>query len=191
VKLGNCRKLALSPIRGVWFRAIEPRHAATPLQTSQSVKNRSRFSPGPAAASPFEILYLAENPTTALFEVRAVLGLSTHPVVNPDRTKNAIVDVQVKLQSVADLTDPAQLKLLDVSIQELTGNWNSYLAGDAPTQRLGAALFATKRVEGFLATSAPASSNRNLIVFPRKLLKGSDLVFEDESPSGTIHRIVG
>jgi hypothetical protein len=56
---------------------------------------------------------------------------------------------------------------------------------------LGAALFASRNVEGFLTTSAAAPPNRTLIVFPQKLLKGSELVFDDQSPSGIIHRIIG
>lgn len=191
MKLANCKKLILSPVNNVWFRAIPPRRLATALQSSHTLDTKSRFSPGDAAETPYEVLYLAENQMAALYEVRALLGSPSRPVPNPSRTKYAILDIHVKLQSVADLTEPSQLKSLDISSQELTGNWELYEDEIAPTQRLGAALFATKNVEGFLATSAPASPNRNLIVFPRKLLKGSELVFEDESPSGTIHRIKG
>lgn len=186
MRLANCGKLALSPINAVWFRAIPPHHLTTALQTSQSLGVRTRFSPGG-----FEVLYLAENQTTALYEVGAILGPPSRPVANPARTKFALLDIHVKLRSVADLTDPTQQVLLGVSLQELTGEWDPYTEGDAPTQRLGAALFAAKKIEGFLAPSAPASLNKNLIVFPQKLLKGSELVFEDTSPSGTVHRIGG
>lgn len=96
--------------------------------------------------------------------------------------------VSVVLQSVADLTDPSQRSLLDTSIQELTGTWDVYTSGDAPTQQLGAALYATRRVEGFLAISAKMPLSQTLIVFPQKLRKGSELVFYDEIRNKT-HRI--
>jgi len=191
MRLGNCRRLALGSLGGVWFRAIQPQHLATALQTHHSASIKTRFNPGVSAKQPFEILYLAENQQTALYEVQALWGDPSRPLVDPSRTKYWPIDIRVKLQSVADLTDPTQLDLLGVSTQELTGVWNRYLEGDAPTQRLGAALFATKDVEGFLATSARRPENKNLIVFPQKLLKGSELIFEDTSPSGTIHRIGG
>ena len=87
-----------------------------------------------------------------------------------------------------NLTDPSQQSLLDISIQELTGNWDTYAPGDAPTQRLGAALYATRDIEGFLAISAKMPPNKTLIVFPQKLRKGSELVFQDIITGG-IHRI--
>jgi hypothetical protein len=98
--------------------------------------------------------------------------------------------VSVRLQSVADLSDPAQQALIETSVQELTGNWDMYSPGEAPTQKLGAALFRTKKVEGFLAISAKMPRCRTLIVFPQKLRKGSELVLRDEI-SRKIYRIVG
>ncbi len=51
-------------------------------------------------------------------------------------------------------------------MQELTGNWDTYAPGEAPTQRLGSASFRTKNVEGFLANSARIPKCKTLIVFP-------------------------
>ncbi len=94
------------------------------------------------------------------------------------------------MQSVADLTAPSQQSLLGTSIQELTGDWDTYTSGDAPTQQLGAALYATAGVEGFLAISAKLRHNKTLIVFPQKLRKGSELVFQDTmTGQKKIHRI--
>jgi hypothetical protein len=87
------------------------------------------------------------------------------------------------------LTDPTQQELLEISVQELTGDWETYQPGQAPTQQLGAALFATKNVEGFLAISAELPLCKTLIVFPKKLRKGSALVYEDII-TGRTHRIV-
>lgn len=98
------------------------------------------------------------------------------------------IDMNVRLKSVADLTASDQQMLLETSIQELTGNWDTYKPGEAPTQRLGGALFTTKNLEGFLAISAKMPRCRTLIVFPQKLRDGSELVFRDEI-TGKTHRI--
>ncbi len=101
-----------------------------------------------------------------------------------------LIDVDVILQSVADLTDPAQQKLLAITVQELTGNWDTYPPGDTPTQKLGVALFATKKIEGFLTISAKMPKCKTLVVFPQKLIKGSKIEFKDTiSPKGKTHRI--
>jgi hypothetical protein len=92
------------------------------------------------------------------------------------------------LSAVADLTATDQQALLETTMQELTGNWDAYAPGEAPTQRLGSALFRTKNVEGFLANSARIPKSKTLIVFPQKLHKGSEVVFEDQI-TGKIHRI--
>jgi hypothetical protein len=94
------------------------------------------------------------------------------------------------LHSVADLTDPIQRKRLGTSAQELTGDWQSlYPRDDAPTQRLGSALFATGEIEGFYAISATMPYCKNLVIFPQKLREGSELVFSD-TITGRTHRVV-
>jgi threonine dehydrogenase-like Zn-dependent dehydrogenase len=59
--------------------------------------------------------------------------------------------------------------------------------GLAPTQELGAALHGVAGLEGFLAVSARVPYNQNLVVFPKKLLSGSQISFTD--PSGRHHSI--
>jgi hypothetical protein len=188
MKLSACRRLTRRPIHAIWYRAIATKHWKTALQTEHTPPVTTRFSPGRAGRTPFEILYLAENPVVALYEVGAIVGPPERPVANPHQSKMVPIDVSVLLQSVADLTDPSQQALLDISMQELTGNWDTYPPGGAPTQRLGAALYATRGVEGFLAISARMPPNKTLIVFPQKLRKGSELVFQDII-TGKTHRI--
>jgi hypothetical protein len=76
----------------------------------------------------FPILYLAEDHLVALFEVGALLG-SPYPggnyVPNP-RQSWVILNVQVTLEAVADLTDPAEQYRLGTTAQELTGDWRGY-----------------------------------------------------------------
>lgn len=174
-----CRRLTLRPIRGVWFRAIAPAHWETALSTGHTLQTRGRFNPGPRGSDPFEILYLAENQTVALYEVESLFGPPEHSIINPHNTKYLAIDVDVCLQSVADLSQPSEQSILGLSAQEITGSWQPYEPGEAPTQRLGAALFATKNLEGFLTLSARVPRCKTLIVFPEKLQAGSELVFQD------------
>ncbi len=188
MNLRVCKRLALQPINATWYRAIAAEHWETALRTDQTLHTPSRFNPGHAAKTPFEVFYLAENQFVALYEVGAIFGPPDQPVSHPSKRKMTPIDVSVRLWSVADLTDPTQQALLETSAQELTGLWKLYPPGEAPTQRSGAALFAAGNVEGFLAISTKMHQCRTLIVFPKKLRKGSELVFEDIITRRT-HRI--
>ena len=115
----------------------------------------SRFNEGSLARPQFEVLYLAETPIVALFQVQAVFGVPTQPggvIANPC-CPWSVINVQVHLQDVADLTQVSQQTLLATTAQELTGDWQGYQQRNAltsvsepicaaPTQLLGAALFA-------------------------------------------------
>jgi RES domain-containing protein len=190
MKLSACKSLPLQPINATWYRAIALKHLPTALQTSHSADIHTRFNPGLGGKSRFEILYLAENQIVAHYEVEAIFGPPQQGVANPRKSQVISIGVSVRLQSVADLTDPVQQASLETSVQELTGNWDTYYPGEAPTQKLGAALFRSKNVEGFLTISARIPGCKTLIVFPQKLRTGSRLVFQDES-TGKTHQIVG
>lgn len=97
-----------------------------------------------------------------------------------------MLNVSVSLQRVADLTDPATQDLLEITAQELTGDWLGYRlrgpkttikgpTGLAPTQELGAALYEIPTLEGFKSISAKAPYHQTLAIFPEKLLLGSRL----------------
>jgi hypothetical protein len=173
-------------------RSTQPQFWQTSLATAQTRLLPSRFNAGNLAHPQFEVLYLAETQLVALFEVQAVLGVPTQPggvIANP-RYPWTVINVQVSLQDVADLTQVSQQTLLATTAQELTGDWQGYHqrnaltsvsepVGVAPTQSLGAALFAVDGLEGFVTLSAPLPYNKNLIVFPQKLRQGSRIVFHD------------
>ncbi len=190
MKLAACNRLRLQPINGTWYRAISTKHWKSALSTAHTSTVTTRFNPGKAAKIPFEILYLAENQIVALYEVGAIYGPPDQVIADPRRSKMIPIGVDVRLQSVADLTDPGQQKLLGVSPQELTGIWDAFPPGEVLTQRLGAALFGTEGIEGFLAISAKQPRYKNLIDFPQKLQEGSELVFSDTITRKT-HRIAG
>jgi hypothetical protein len=107
--------------------------------------------------------------------------------------------VTVSLTAVADLTDAAQLQLIDTSVQELTGDWIGYGFRNpqpnttppyftaVPTQQLAHAVHGTGMVEGFLTYSARVPTRRNLVVFPANFQAGSSLRYTDSH--GTTHSI--
>lgn len=149
----------------------------------------SRFNEGLGA---FSALYLAEDHLVALFEVQALLGSPYATWVPAPRQHWAILNVGVVLQSIVDLTLAPHQARLGTTAQELTGDWRgnslrsagtsvSQPAGiAAPTQELGAALHATRAVEGFMTISAKIPTHRILVVFPDKLLGGSRLECRDD-----------
>ena len=201
MKLAACAKLSLGPETRVWFRAFDPRHIVTPLGAAHTTSFPTRFSPGPNSLSPFPIMYLSENQLVCLREVEALLGSSKiAPLPNPAFTWT-IINVRVTLRQVADLTLPAEQKRLGTTAQELTGDWEGYQmrtpyssvphpTGTAPTQDLGEALNSIPGIEGFRTLSAKVPDQRNLIVFPQKLLKGSRIVFLDRA-IGKVYEIKG
>lgn len=190
MNLAACGALPRRPETGVWFRAIQPQFWTTSLATAQTAVIPSRFNAGATATPPFEILYLAENPMVALFEVQALFGSPTQPggVIPHPRQAWITVNVTVQLQAVADLTEVTAHTLLETTAQELTGDWRGYQqrspltsvcepVGTAPTQALGAALYAVPGLEGFRTLSAPLPYHSTLIVFPQKLQPGSVVAF--------------
>ncbi len=190
MNLAVCGALTQRPETGVWFRAIQPQCWTTSLATAQTKSLPSRFNAGANAPVPFEILYLAEHPMVALFEVQALLGTPTQPgsVVPHPRQAWITVNVTVQLQAVTDLTEGASLPAVGTSAQELTGDWlgsqqrgplTSVPApvGLALTQALGAALWAVPGLEGWRTFSARLPSHSTLIIFPEKLQPGSAVTF--------------
>ena len=59
MNLSGCTLLAATAETGTWYRAIDPQHWPTALQTSHTVLDPSRFNPGPHVNPHFETLYLA------------------------------------------------------------------------------------------------------------------------------------
>ena len=91
-----------------------------------------------------------------------------------------------------DETDVANAQVpLDLTAQELTGDWRGYQTrgphrpiplpvGQAPTQELGRHIFLSG-IEGFLSPSAKIATNQNLVIFPENLRPGSRLTYADSN----------
>jgi hypothetical protein len=204
VNLLACSELILGPESRPWFRVSSRKYEDTPLSTEHTADTPSRFSAGPLLKRPdldgrFEILYLSENRIVCLYEVEAVFGSTdTWMASNPNESYSD-VPVQVSLQRVADLTLVSQQMRLATTAQELTGDWRGYRTrerggslrqptGVAPTQSLGEALYNTEGIEAFRTLSAKVPNMLNLVVFPKKLLGGSLISYQDPK-TGKVHRI--
>jgi hypothetical protein len=180
MRLSACDRLVLGPLTGTWYRAIRQEHWKTRLSARHTITFTGRFSAGSPADPAYQILYLAQNHQLALFEVRALQGTPEAPIPDP-RSTWTVLPLTVSLEAVADLTNPAEQRRLGTSAQELTGKWDEYKqSGRAPTQRLGAALFKRRGLEGFLVpTAVPVVSGTNLVVFPEKLKARSRIEFRN------------
>jgi RES domain-containing protein len=178
--------LATTPLAGTWYRALDPRYLGSALGTAHTKSANSRFS----AAFGFDVLYLAETATVALFEAQALLGSPWTPggsVPHPTRSV-AVVAVNVQLDAVVDLTNPAQALIVDTNAQELTGDWLGYRnrawaagsvaspVGNAPTQDFGFSIYHSPGVKGLLTVSSRVPDQKILVVFPSKLVPGVDLI---------------
>ena len=202
MKLRNCGLLGTQPLTGTWFRAIRPKLFSTAISYRHTTTIPGRFNGGSISRSSFPVVYLGEDKIVTLFEVAAVLGspLPGQAFVPNPANPWTIINVAVRLSRIVDLTQPSQRRLIGTSVQELTGDWRGYALRNfhptlkppywtnVPTQRLGAALFATAGVEGFLTYSAKVPTRRNLVIFPTKLRTGSVVRFTDPS-NGRVHSI--
>lgn len=203
MNLARCGRLHHRPLQGTWIRALHPRNLANPLGTAHTTTHATRFNPGTPSDPAFEILYLAEDASVALFEVQALLG-SAYPgtafVPNPVGGAWSVMDVQVHLQAIIDFSQLASRRRIHTSVQELTGDWRAYAlrkpdrirggmhGSDVPTQKLGRRLERIRGLEGFLSYSSRVATRRILMVFPHKLLPGSQLRYRDPA-TGTWHTL--
>jgi hypothetical protein len=193
MNLGACGALPRFPERAVWFRAIQPQFWPTALETVHTTTSPTRFNPGTPADPSFPVLYLSETHVVALLEVDGLLG-STYSggflLSNPYATWT-VLNVQVLLHEIVDLTDVAAQDILETTAQELTGDWEAYYnrgptssiklpSGPAPTQLLGKAIHSLIGVEGMRVPSAKDATHMNLVIFADKLRPGSSVVFHYE-----------
>ena len=177
MKLAGCKKLILKPLTGHWFRALNLRHWKTRLSTGHSTTSTSRFSAATPGNPLHRLLYLGENHQVAMFEVEAMMGHPNSPLSNP-KGSWVLMSLDILLHNVADLSDEGQQRLIGSNQQELTGGWLNF-NGIAPTQKLGAALYAVPMLEGVIYPSSKLGS-RNLAVFMDKLSSKSKIGFKNE-----------
>ena len=111
----------LGPESRIWYRAIQTHFLTTALSTRHTRTISSRFSGATPDSPGYEILYLAENHAIALLEAQALLGSPVKPgalVPDPHSTWT-VLNVSVRLQAVAELTDEITQEVLVVFPEKL------------------------------------------------------------------------
>jgi hypothetical protein len=162
------RKVLSRPHRNVFYRATGVRWANDPLGKGRPIRSQRFNIAGRARA-----LYFSQDQTTCLSEVQA---FGWPP------TSTAIIPVQVQLNAVIDLRDPAVLNALQLTATELAFNFRSLPPGSPPaeTQLLGECAAASGCVDGFFFESLAVSAKTNLVVFEANLrLLNSQLLVND------------
>jgi RES domain-containing protein len=152
-----------------------------PLWAGGAALLGARFTPtgGP------DTLYLAEDPVTALAEVGAILDPSGKGA--PAGPPRVDLSCRVELAGVLDLTDANTLAACGTTLAEVTGTWMLHPSGDAPTQRLGRAAHASRRIHAIRFWSAHRVGVATcLAVFPDRLGPGE--LVEVHDPSGHLVR---
>ena len=158
-----------------------------PLWPGGSTRFGGRFTPkgGPPA------VYLASDPNVALQEVNAVLMPPGAPPVAIPSKPQVLVQVDVVLTGVLDLTDAAVQSALGTSVQELTGDWRFTMLHGAPvpTHELALACHASGRIAALRTYSAKCVGlGFNLVVFADRVRAPHRLSVRD--PSGRLAQVL-
>jgi len=146
--------------------------SARPLWGIGSIRNGGRYN----KPETFEVIYLAEDPITALAEVNLIF--SSNPSVGKIKGPPMVhIAVDGILESVVDLTLADAQSALATSHQELTGAWlwEQAQTGEAPTQRLGRVVFESERLCGLRYPSSKNPGGICVAVFSDRLVGGSYL----------------
>lgn len=170
------RSLPTTPLEQTFYRVIHAKYAASALATVGSLRHGGRYNPPDA----FEVLYLADNPVTALEEVGALLrtaaGLTG--LRGPPRI---VLSVECRLRRAVRF-GRAALASLGLSREDVTEPWREIVRGGAIpiTHVLGRLAFEREDLEAIVVPSARDPDRSNLVVFPAKLIEGSSIhVFDD------------
>lgn len=138
------------------FRVV--REGLDPLATTGSLKSGGRFNP----PNEFGALYTSLEATTAAKEVAR--GLRQRGV-DPDQFPKGVwwvYELEVKLDSVLDLTDADVLQNSGIPENSLTGS-------DVNATRAVAAEARERGYEALLVPSAAVSGSKNLVIFLDKV----------------------
>jgi RES domain-containing protein len=185
-------------VHGLWTRALAFQYAVipppgSPLGTSPDplwpggARDRgARFTP----KGSFDSIYLASDPITALMEVSLVLQNPNAPAFTMATPPWVVFAVEGIVTEIVDLCDNAIQSSLNTSLQELTGEWaysqSIYLNRQGPlppTQMLGQAAYDCGTITGLKYPSAKQPQSTCLLVFPDRLIGGSQNYLEVHDPS--------
>lgn len=123
----------------------------------------------------FPATYLSLDKATALAE--AEYWQKTSGIDDFITQTQVVAGVRVNLQRILDLTDDVTRSRLQLSAEDLIGNWKAQQkAGhEALTQAIGR-MARSAGFEAILTMSARRKDGCNLVLFPDRMLAGSTLV---------------
>jgi hypothetical protein len=134
----------------------------------------ARFTPLRAFGS----LYFSRDPITALIEAEKIFKSTSGDLFPIKRPPWVALTIDGVLNRLLDLIEPSVRQRLGTTLAELTGVWR-LSEEPSPTQILGAAAHASRRIVGMRYRSAknPAGSEEslNFVVFPDRLAPDSHL----------------
>jgi hypothetical protein len=148
-----------------WTRCVRQDFARGDLIPPDCLNGPSRFGTGD-----FSTFYLAEDITTAAFEISCLYdslegtGFELDPDwISLEMKKRFALRIRVDLERIVDLRDPETLDRLSISTPEL----RKPLIGVGPhlTREIGIALHHAQ-FEGLIAPSANSIGKADLVVFP-------------------------
>lgn len=176
--------LPVIPYEGLCYRIVD---FATltgfdpmiPLYTLGPGRNGQRYTPkgGPNA------LYVAEDINTAHAEYHRVarIVVVADPSYNPTPNPTVHLTIQVNLERVLDLADPAIQADLGTTTAELTGPWRKQMIKKlfCPTQVLATAVYNHGTIQALRYPSARGHEFSNLIIWEERLLLPSFVQVKD------------
>jgi hypothetical protein len=181
---------------GYAFRSIALRHfmppkIPAPLFAARSGLIGTRFVP---PNRPIASLYVATEAETAHREgnqpyylASRMPGLAPSNLGPPEEV--VIIGVRVRIGALLDLRSRAIMDRLETTPNELLSPWKTVL--DAPTQRLGEALYEEGAFEGLVYNSAQNPGGSCLVIFPDRLDPISSIEFRSRTPGVPDARLAG
>lgn len=157
-------RVSATPIDGQFFRVAGPRHTSAAAITSGigAFKAGGRWNP----VGVMKVVYLSEQPETAVFEANEHFRYHALPLVNG--YPKVIVSVRVMADEILDLTQLAPAATLPESMNTLLHeDWRAIMSrgAEATPQAIGRAAFEAG-FHGLIVPSKPDPKGRNLLVFP-------------------------
>jgi RES domain-containing protein len=151
------------------FHRQPPFPRPRPLYSLGAPLHGARFTPRGGMAA----LYAAEDRETALAELDQVATIVRReaPTLARRIPPVVVLSADAHLRTVLDLTDPTVQEALGTDLAELRLPWRrAQRRGAAPTQQLGAAVFASGRFEAIRYPSARLEGGRCLAIFTERLV---------------------
>lgn len=157
-------------IKKFYYRLMGMKYLRNPLNALGSKLSGGRYN----YIGRFEALYLAPDPKTAVEESLKNINFRFPP--------KSIITIDVEVQSIIDLKNKKLINILGIDRDQLFSPWRKIQDIEqkiAYTQLLGQLIYDSKLFEGIRYPSAKVKGKYNLVIFPNRLKKGSNIKVYD------------